>query len=135
MEKPFKVKDYMAANLVTFTPEMAVLDAIQVLVQKRISGGPVVDQYGNLIGVLSQKDCVGVALNAMYYGDAAGEVSEYMSRDVQTVEADIDLLEVCEMFLNNPYGRYPVIQNNRLVGQISRRDILKAILSLQTRRN
>ncbi len=132
MEKPFKVKDYMAANLVTFSPQMGVLEAIQILVQKRISGGPVVDQHGNLIGILSQKDCVEVALNAMYYGEAAGEVSEYMSRDVITVEADMDLLEVGEIFLKRPYGRYPVLKNSRLVGQISRRDVFKALLSFHT---
>ena len=132
MEKPFKVKDYMAANLVTFSPQMGVLEAIQILVQKRISGGPVVDQHGNLIGILSQKDCVEVALNAMYYGEAAGGVSEYMSRDVITGEADMDLLEVGEIFLKRPYGRYPVLKNSRLVGQISRRDVFKALLSFHT---
>ena len=131
MNKPFKVRDYMAANLVTFTPEMGVLEAIQILVQKRISGGPVIDSHGNLIGILSQKDCVAVALKAMYYGEVTGEVSEYMSRDVTTVEADMDLLEVGELFLKRPYGRYPVLKNSRLVGQISRRDVFKALLSFQ----
>lgn len=134
MEKPFKVRDYMAANLVTFSAETSVLEAIQVLVQKRISGGPVVDEHGNLIGILSQKDCMEVALNALYHGDAVGEVSEYMSRDIKTVEADTDLLEIGEMFLRLPYGRYPVLKNSRLVGQISRRDVFKALLSFQTGR-
>ena len=125
----------MTANLVTLTPEMGVIEAVQVLVEKRISGAPVVDEHGNIIGILSQKDCLEVLINAAYCGEVGGEVSEYMSREVKTVDADIDLLEVCAMFLKNPYGRYPVIQNNRLVGQISRRDILKAILSLKTRRS
>ena len=65
--KPLLVKEFMAASLVSFTPNQDVRDAIKLLIEKRISGGPVVDNRGNLVGVFSQKDCLQVALKAAYH--------------------------------------------------------------------
>ncbi|MGF1615591.1 MAG: CBS domain-containing protein [Gammaproteobacteria bacterium] len=124
-------KDYMSANLVTFTPTMDVLHAIQMLVDRQISGAPVVDETGNLVGVLSQKDCLRVALDASYHGEWGGRVSELMSRNVKTVEAETSILEVAEMFMQDEYRRYPVMEDNRLIGQISRHDVLRALITLR----
>ncbi|MGC1952843.1 MAG: CBS domain-containing protein [Gammaproteobacteria bacterium] len=124
-------KDYMSANLVTFTPHMDVLNAIQVLVEHRISGAPVVDETGNLVGVLSQKDCLRVALEASYHGEWGGRVSEFMSRNAKTVEAETSILEVAEMFMKDEYRRYPVMEENRLIGQISRHDVLRALTTIR----
>lgn len=125
------VKDYMSANLVTFTPQMDVLNAIQMLVDHRISGAPVVDETGNVVGVLSQKDCLKIALDASYYGEWGGRVSEFMSRNAKTVEAETSILEVAEMFMEDEYRRYPVMEENRLIGQISRHDVLRALTTLR----
>lgn len=126
------VKDYMAANLVTFTPDMDVLSAIHILIEKGISGSPVVDRTGNIVGLLSEKDCLKVALNAGYYEEWGGKVEEYMSRTVTTVEEDLSILEVAKMFLDASYKRYPVVDaSNRLVGQISRRDVLRALEAIR----
>lgn len=125
------VKDYMSANLVTFTPQMDVLNAIQMLVDHRISGAPVVDETGNVVGVLSQKDCLKVALDASYHGEWGGRVSEFMSRNAKTVEAETSILEVAEMFMKDEYRRYPVMEENRLIGQISRHDVLRALTTLR----
>ncbi len=130
MLKSVKVRDYMAAHLVTLSPDMEILRAIHTLVEHRISGAPVVDQRGNLVGVLSEQDCMRVALNAGYYEQYGGRVNEYMSKDVRTVEADASILELAQRFIDTPYRRYPVVQNNRLVGQISRRDVLRALENL-----
>ena len=127
MLKSIRVRDYMAANLVTLTPDMEILRAIHALVQNRISGAPVVDEHGNLVGVLSEQDCMKVALDAGYYEEYGGQVEEYMSRDVKSVEADASILSLAEKFLSAPYRRYPVLDNNRLVGQVSRRDVLRAL--------
>lgn len=121
------VKDYMAANLVTLTPDMDVLDAIHKLVENVVSGAPVVDHYGNIVGILTEKDCMKVALSASYYEEAGGKVAEFMTKEVKTVDAEASLVEVAELFLNSPYRRFPVVEENRLVGQISRRDVLKAL--------
>ncbi|MDX1428704.1 MAG: CBS domain-containing protein [Rhodothermales bacterium] len=127
MRKPIAVRDYMAANLVTFTPDMEILRAIHLLVEKRISGATVVDEVGNVVGILSEQDCMKVALHAGYHGELGGRVSEYMNKDVKTIDADTSILELAELFLKESYRRYPVMEDNRLVGQISRRDVLRAM--------
>lgn len=127
MRKRISVREFMAANLVTFTPDMEILHAIHELIDKRISGAPVVDERGNLVGILSEQDCMKVALHAGYHGELGGRVSEYMSTDVRAIDADTSILELAELFLNAPYRRYPVMEDNRLVGQISRRDVLRAM--------
>jgi len=128
--KSVKVREYMAASLVVLHPEMEILRAIQLLVEHRISGAPVTDELGNLVGVLSELDCMQVALNAGYYEQLGGQVAEFMSRDVRTVQADTSIIALAQMFLDSPYRRYPVLDDNRLVGQISRRDVLRALGTL-----
>lgn len=131
MLKSVSVKEYMTKSLITFSPDMGVLKAIQTLVEARISGAPVVDSHGNVVGVLSGKDCFKVALDASYHGEWGGRVSEYMSKDVQSIEVDTTILEVAEMFMKSEYRRYPVMDHNRLVGQISRHDVLRALANLR----
>ena len=125
-----KVKDYMSSRLVTFTPDMEIHRAIHLLLKNRISGAPVVDAAGELVGILSKKDCLKVAFMASYHQDRGGKVSEYMSRDVHTVDAGTDIVTAAEMFLKGPYRRFPVTANARLVGQISRHDVLRALEDL-----
>jgi CBS domain-containing protein len=122
----------MAANLVTFSPDQDIHDAVKRLVEKRISGGPVVDKRGTLVGILSEKDCFKVMLNAAYHDHWGGKVSDFMNAPVETVDPDMRMIEFVELFLHAPYRRYPVMKNNRLVGQISRRDVLRALLASWT---
>jgi len=124
------VRDYMAANLVTFTPDMDVLDAIHALVENRIAGAPVVDEHGNLIGMLSEFDCMKVALNAGYHGDWGGPVADFMTRDTQTVDADMSIVDLAQRFIESHFRRFPVVRDNRLVGLVSRRDVLRALEEL-----
>jgi len=90
------VRDYMAGRLVTFKPEMDVLDALHELVKHRIAGAPVVDDHGVLIGMLSELDCLKIALNAGYYGDSGGPVSEYMTPDVETIDAEMSIIDLAQ---------------------------------------
>ena len=131
MPRSVSVKEYMAKRLITFSPDMGVLKAIQTLVEAGISGAPVVDSHGNVVGVLSQKDCLRVALDASYHGEWGGRVSEYMSKEVTAIEVDTSILEVAQMFMESEYRRYPVMDQNRLVGQISRHDVLRALSTLR----
>ena len=121
------VKDYMTRTLVTFKPETSVLDAIHVLVKHRIAGAPVVDDAGNLVGMLSELDCLKVALQAGYHGEYGGPVRDYMSPDVKTVNAEMSIVDLAQRFLDSRFRRFPVTDRNRLVGQISRRDVLRAL--------
>lgn len=121
------VKDYMSKTLVTFKPDTSVLDAVHTLVKNRIAGAPVVDDAGNMVGMLSELDCLKVALQAGYYGEYGGPVSDYMSKDVQTVNMEMSIIDLAQRFLDSNFRRFPVTDKNRLVGQISRRDVLRAL--------
>ena len=121
------VKDYMSGKLVTFSPDTDVLDAIHELLQHRISGAPVVDNFGNLVGMLSEFDCMQVVLTSGYHDEPGGPVSDLMVTDVKTVEASTSIMDMAQLFMESGLRRYPVISNNRLVGQISRRDVLRAL--------
>jgi len=124
-----RVRDYMATKLVTLSPEMEILHAMQVLLDKRISGAPVVDKTGALVGVLSKKDCLKAALNAAYFQEWGNPVAGYMSAEVETLAADMDLVTAAERFLASHYRRFPVVTDGRLVGQISRADVLRALIA------
>ncbi len=120
----------MSASLVSFSPDMDILKAISLLIENRISGGPVIDKQGNLVGELSEKDCLKIALQSSYHSESAGTVSEYMHTEIKTVDADTNIADIAGMFVRDGYRRYPVMKDNRLVGQISRHDVLRALETL-----
>jgi CBS domain-containing protein len=121
------VKDYMTRSVITFRPDTDVLDAVHELVTNRIAGAPVVDAAGNLVGMLSELDCMKVALQAGYHGHWGGPVSDFMTRDTQTVDAGMSIVDLAQHFVDTQFRRFPVVDGNRLVGQISRRDVLRAL--------
>jgi len=126
-----QVKDYMSTKLVTFRPEMEVMAAINQLVTHGLSGAPVVDGSGRIVGVLSEKDCLNVGLIAAQDTCVAGPVSQFMSTHVVTVSPDMNLTQLASMFLSQTFRRYPVVDSSgKLIGQISRSDVLRAINSL-----
>jgi CBS domain-containing protein len=121
-----KVSDYMSRKLITFAPETSVVEAMGVLLDKRISGAPVVGAGGELVGMLSEVDVLAVVIQDSYYNEDAGIVADYMKSDVDTVDPDSDIYALAERFRQEHRRRYPVVKNGRLVGQISRRDVLQA---------
>ncbi len=122
-----KVTEYMAKNLTTFTPETKVFDALEVLLRKHYSGAPVVNANGDLVGVLSEADLMRVAIQGSYHEDTSGLVGDYMSTGVRTIAPDMDLYSVAELFMKHHYKRFPVVSAGKLVGMISRRDVLRGI--------
>ncbi len=130
MSRSGLARDYMSTQLVLFTPEMDIHVAIKALLQNRISGAPVVDEDGKLVGVLTKKDCLKIAFSASYHQDWGGCVSELMSAEVETVQAETDIVEIAELFLNSRFHRFPVLQDGRMVGLISRHDVLRALEQL-----
>lgn len=122
-----KITDYMARDLVTLTPDMEINRALHLLLNHKFSGAPVLDDDAQLVGVLSKKDCLRAALNASYYQNWGDSVASYMSTDVHTLDADLDIVAAAESFLQSNYRRFPVMQEGRLVGQISRADVLRAL--------
>lgn len=123
------VGDYMTPRVITVAPEMEVLAAMQRLLDAHISGAPVLDARGNLVGMLTQRDCLDVATHAVYHGEPAGRVADYMSAPVTTLSVDTSLLDGIEAFRHSRFRRFPVVDGSRLVGLLSRRDLIRAILA------
>jgi len=121
------ISDYMTRDLITLSPDDEINRAMHILLDRRISGAPVLDAGGNLIGVLSKKDCLKAALHASYYRDWGGTVSDYMAKDVQTLDAGMDVVAAAEAFVESSFRRFPVLELGKLVGQVSRADILRAL--------
>ena len=130
MLKSIKVRDYMTRGLITLKPDMELFEAISLLQKNRISGAPVVDENGHFIGVLSEGDCLNAIIKDIYYEEAGGRVSEYMSTEVETIGPDEDIIDIAIDFNKKRKRRFPVIEDGRLVGQISQRDILRAVLEI-----
>ncbi len=121
------VDDYMARELITFMPGDDIHTALKVLLDERISGAPVVDRRGRLVGVLSKKDCLEVVYSASYHQDWGGRVEEYMTKDVTTIESGSDIIKAADMFMSSAFRRFPILKNGRMTGQISRADLLRAL--------
>lgn len=127
MNEILRIGDYMVTDLITLSADMEIIKAMTILLDKKISGAPVVDEKGDLVGMLSKKDCLRAALNASYHQDWGGTVADYMSAQVETLDIDTDLVQAAEHFLASSYRRFPVLSDGRLAGQISRADLLRAL--------
>jgi len=121
------VRDYMTTRLVVLSPEMSVHAARKLLVARRVSGAPVVDTTGALVGILTGRDLLGAFTRASYHQDPGDRVEHCMSRDVRTLDADADIAGVVEEFLHTPHRRFPVLEGTHLVGILSRHDVLRAL--------
>ena len=121
------VRDYMATDLVTLDPNSDLLAAADTLIEHDISGAPVVDRDDRMVGILTERDCLQAALQAEYYGTRGGLVSDFMSVDVECIAPEESILKIAAMFIKGSYNRYPVVEDGRLVGQISRRDVMRAL--------
>lgn len=125
--KNFTVRDHMTSDFVAVTADTDIRRAVSILLSNDISGVPVVDNTGTLVGFLTERDCIEVALHASYHDEQAGPVTKYMSTDIKTVSPEANLMDVAEMCVASPFRRFPVVDEGRLVGIISRRDILHAL--------
>jgi CBS domain-containing protein len=127
MNVALRVRDYMSTDVIVVSPKTDILSAVHLFVERDISGAPVVDAAGGLVGILTERDCITVALHAGYFAELGGQVQEYMSDPVETVAPDENLMDVAERLCHSRFRRYPVVEGGKLVGLISRRDVLRAL--------
>lgn len=127
MSVSLRVRDYMTTDLVTVLPRTDITQVVQMLIAKDISGVLVVGEAGELLGILTERDCIATASSAGYYDELGGPASEFMSTPVETVTPDDNLIDVAVRMTNSPYRRFPVLDDGKLVGLISRRDVLRAL--------
>ncbi|RFN59306.1 CBS domain-containing protein [Marixanthomonas ophiurae] len=128
-----KVSDYMTKNLITFKPEQTVLEVMNTLIKKKISGGPVVNENHELVGIISEGDCIKEISNSRYHNLPMEEikVKDHMIKEVETIDGEMNLFDAAEKFLRDKRRRFPICENGKLVGQISQKDVLKAALELK----
>ena len=129
------VTDYKTKEVVTFHPDQSIADAMDIFLEKRISGAPVVNDEGRICGILSEIDCLKIMVDEAMHNLPHGRinVSEYMSDGVSSVLDTADVLDVASKFLLTHFRRFPVVDHNgKLIGQVSRRDILQATRDLKT---
>lgn len=131
MLRDITAKQFMSSHVITFQMHDDVLEAINKLLQKRITGAPVLDIHGNLVGMFSEAECIRVVLHSAYNQSMGGKVGEFMSHDVTTVDVDSSIVEVAEKFDKTWARSFPVVDDVDLVGMISRVDVLKALDSLR----
>jgi CBS domain-containing protein len=131
--RPVTVEDYMTRQLVTFRPEQTMDQVLDILLKKKISGGPVIDENNNLVGIISEGDCLKQVVKGKYNNipTLSGYVRDYMATDVKSVSPDLNIFELAQMFLNLRLRRFPVMKNGQLIGQISQKDVMRAMIKLQ----
>jgi len=124
------VRNYMvpAKDLITFAPDQDVEEVIDVILKNRISGAPVLESDGKLVGIISEKDCLKLMIDRAYHNLPLEDrkVAKYMTKVVKTIDPDKDVVTAANEFLNAPVRRFPVCENGVLIGQISRRNVLQA---------
>lgn len=129
------VTDYMTKEVVTLHPLQSIAEAMDVFLEHKISGAPVLDDDGKIIGILSEIDCLKIMVDEAYHNLPHGKITvlQYMSNNVATVPITADVLDVASKFLHTHFRRFPVVDvSGKLTGQISRRDILQATRDLKT---
>lgn len=127
----FTAKDIMTEEVIRVRPETPICDAIELLVENKITGMPVVDDGANLVGVLSEKDVL-IMLYAME-DTTEQTVGDYMSTGVVSLDANAGLIDLCDCLKENVFRRVLITDNGKLVGVVSRSDIIKIILKIKER--
>lgn len=115
-------------HMVTLKPDQSIHEAIAIILAKKISGAPVLDENRRLVGNLSEKDCLRIIIDqaSLHLPVEDKKVSDYMSTKVYTFSPTTNVVEAAIEFLNSPIRRYAVVKNGMLIGEISRREILRA---------
>ncbi len=130
---PLKVSDYMTTNLITFTPNQTIESVMEAIIKHRISGGPVVNEKNELVGVISEGDCIKQISESRYYNMPMQDktIEKHMAVNVETIDGNMNIFDAANKFLNAKRRRFPIVENGKLVGQISQKDVLKAAMALK----
>lgn len=131
-DAPILVTDYMTKKLVTFSPKQSILGVMEQFAKYNISGGPVLDDNGFLVGIISEADCMKQISESRYFNMPILDksVETYMSKNVETIPHDMSIFDAAGVFDKHNRRRLPVMEGGLLIGQISRKDIVIAALKL-----
>jgi len=133
MLKSVNLRDHMLLHPVKVKSNDNLLEAMQVIISNKISGVCVVDAEENLVGILSELDCLRGALSAIYNESGIGIVGEYMaSENLVVAHPDEDIIDVAQDMLLKKMRRRPVVEDGKLVGQITCRTLLNAVKNFRS---
>jgi len=128
------VSDYMTTNLITFKSDDSLDHVIAQLIAFNISGGPVVNAKNELIGIISETDCIKHISESKYYNmpaDTNNTVGKYMVTAVDTIDKNMNIFDAAFKFISSHRRRFPVTENGKLIGQLSQKDVLKAAIKVK----
>ena len=122
------VKDYMQHNAHAIHMKANVEQVVAHLLNHSLTGAPVIDDQNIVIGFVSEQDCIKEMLHSTFFCEEPSSVTDIMHHGVLTVTPETSILEVAETMLQNKPKKYPVVRNGKLLGMISRRQILQALM-------
>lgn len=130
---PIKVSDYMSRDLITFKANQSIEEVIDALIKHKISGAPVVNDNNELIGVISEGDCIKQISDSRYYNMPMDNntIENHMAKNVETIDGNLNIFDAAKQFLSSKRRRFPIVEDGKLVGQISQKDVLKAAIQLK----
>jgi len=124
---PLKVRDYMSMDGVIVRPDTSIMQLVHLLAERKARGAVVTNESEMVVGMITERDCISVAMHAGYFDEPGGTVAEYMTRDVETISSGDNLLDVAQFMVRSSHRLFPVTENGRLIGILSRRDVLRAL--------
>lgn len=125
-------QELMDPFVTTLSPDTDIHTAMETLLKKKLSGAPVVDDDKRLVGILSEKDCLKIVMASAFDRLPEGRVRDYMTTEVLTLSPRSTLYDVVDRFLKTAFRRMPVVdEESKLVGVVSRTNIVKAIASMR----
>lgn len=120
-------KDIMTRDIVTLKPDTGIFEAIALLVDSEISGAPVLDDTGTVVGIVSEKDLL-VALDYLGIKKAeSASIKQFMTKDIVSFPEDATVEFLMQELVRNNIKRVPILCGKTLVGIVSRRDVLRCI--------
>lgn len=136
MPAPSTISDCMRRNPLTIHLDANLVQAIETIVEYKLTGLTVTDDEGNAVGILSELDCIQGVLNALY-NDGNPEhalVRDSMSTDLATCSPSDGIVEVAQSMLDTRQRRRPVLEDGKLVGQVSSSNVLWALMEHSRRK-
>lgn len=143
------IKDIMTKNAITVTPEMDIHKLAELFIEKDISGAPVVDENGKLLGVVQEEGVIFqdkrvhlptlinlsfgfLALGTERYNEeikkiTANKVLSIMEKDMVTISPDAEIKDIATLMIEKESYYFPVVENDALVGVVTKKDIVRAI--------
>ena len=130
-----QITDVMKTEVVTVEKGTAIMAAIDKMVRHNITGLPVVDDKHHVIGIITEKDVLAMAIRIYeksYVSDQTSlKVEDFMTQPAVTLEATESFTALCSALIKNTFRRIPVVLNNKLVGIVSRKDVISCILLIE----